>query len=147
MSSASERAVVTIEVTLKWMGSNKELGNVTLDVVNMWSNTQAMRLQCQVSKLIATAPSFGSVCIYNADHAELTLRPRFALQYSDFYCEASGLQVEMSNALQKQDDAWKTFFGHARGAGTGSSPVILYVTQYSNKFDAVCAALLQQRYS
>ena len=148
MSSASERDFATIEATLKWIGSNKKLGNVTLQVN---SRTQsfyifpAMRLQREVSKLIATAPFFGSVCIYNADHAALTLRPRFALQYTDFYQGTSGLQVETSNALAKQAQAWSALVEHARDAGTGSLPVVLYVTQYSNKLDAVSAALLQQR--
>ena len=133
-----------LEVQLKWIGSNKHLGNIivflrsTKYVRNGW--TQARDLQQQVAKLIPTSPDVAGICVYDANHTALTLHPA----YYRWGIVRGGPKEHPAKkkASATLNQAWEALFRHAldrqavEQPSASMCPVVWHVTQYSNA-DAV----------
>ena len=116
MTSTSQPFEVTLTVQLKWLGSNQDIGIITLYVrptTQVTGLLQARFLQLQVPTLapaLASSPYF--ICIYDAKGTALTLHPR----YYAYTCNVDGRFVEhpsRAEALATLDRKWDALFQHA----------------------------------
>ena len=139
MSSTSQPSKVTLAVQLKWVGSNKEIGNIKFRVCSTTEDSgwhQARWLQLQVANRISAFSRLAGICVYDSNRTALTLHPSYYLQIN-----VRGRVVQhpaRKKALATLDQTWDTLFQHLldRQAAQEKSaivcPVVWHVTQYSN---------------
>ena len=140
MSSTSQPSKVTLAVQLKWVGSNKEIGNIKCRVCpttkedNGWH--QARYLQLQVAALISAFTHLAGICVYDANRTELTLHPSY---YRTVLVRGRVKEhPARKKALATLDQTWDALFQHlldrqaAQETSATVCPVVWHVTQYSN---------------